>query len=443
MTEVVSAEERPVAIGGLALLVSEAATAFLALIAGAVVARELGPGGKGDVSTLSYVVAIMTTLAALGLGEAGITLVNQGKATLRTALDSTIRLLIPATLIAAAFAGLLTLAPFIAIDGSPRWALLATALSVIPITITRMLALFLDSQRRLVFAAALRTSVAVVSMVATVSFVVLFGWRVSGAIAAPGVGALPAMVVALVVLRRASRSDGGSASASYLRVAVPLGVPVMAAYVLVSLAARVDLLLVRGMIGADETGYYSIALTLSQLTTYASASLVGASYPYSASLSDTEATTYLARLSRNALAAATLSAVALAVVLPFLIPLAFGEVFRPAIGPALLLLVAAVLYTQQLAIARTWAARGRTNLLLLACALTLVIMVALDVALLPHFELMGAAMAAVISQAVGTTAVVLITLRELPELRLRDLLPTWRDYRDLFAFMRGLVRRSA
>jgi O-antigen/teichoic acid export membrane protein len=149
-------------------------------------------------------------------------------------------------------------------------------------------------------------------------------------------------------------------------------------------------------------------------------------------------------LVRAGLAAAVTAATGLAAVLPFVIPLALGKAYSAATVPALLLLVAGVLWSGQWILSRAYAARGDASLLFWSFAANLVAMVVLDVALIPVWGSVGAAVASVVAPAVGL-GVCLNRLRRDDGAHVLELVPRPADFGVLIAFalrpVRALVRR--
>src|SRR5689334_10670059 len=90
-----------VAAGSVARSIGEAAWAAFALVTGVIIARHLGPAGKGVVSSMSYMVALIAPAATFGLGEAGVTRSRTGE-DMRRVLGATIVFLAASTAVGAA-----------------------------------------------------------------------------------------------------------------------------------------------------------------------------------------------------------------------------------------------------------------------------------------------------------------------------------------------------
>ncbi|MHB8669442.1 MAG: lipopolysaccharide biosynthesis protein [Acidimicrobiales bacterium] len=426
--------------GSAARFMAEGLTALLALVTGALVARQLGAVGKGRVSTLAYLIALFGPACAFGLGEAGVTLVGRRRATLQEALSSTLALLLPI--------GVLGMAAVLGLGATQlglRWRAVSTAVLVacvaVPFTtLVNVAGLLVESQQWLLYTSAVRAAMAVVTLIATWLLVVVAHKAVTGALAGLLAGAIAASLLLLVALARMGAPPRVRWSSGYARRALRLGFPVQVSYVIVILSSRLDLLLVNAIRGSRSAGFYSVALTLGQLVAYAPIAVSIASYPRVSRLPESEVPAFVARVSRIAIAAAIASAAALALVLPVLTPLAFGRQFRAAVLPALVLLLGGLLYSEQWVLCRAWAARGRTWLLVVSYSVSVVVMVVLDLILVPTFGLSGAATASVLSSAAGVVAAGVAYRRDGgPGFRLRQLLPGTADFMAVLRLPKDLI----
>src|SRR5215218_3082575 len=109
-TEVGAASAQPiapekrttVAAGSVARSIAEAVWALFSLFTGVVVARHLGAAGKGMVSSIGYLAALVGPAVTFGLGEAGVTLTRSRGRSLRDAARATVAWIIVASVLGAA-----------------------------------------------------------------------------------------------------------------------------------------------------------------------------------------------------------------------------------------------------------------------------------------------------------------------------------------------------
>jgi O-antigen/teichoic acid export membrane protein len=227
----------------------------------------------------------------------------------------------------------------------------------------------------------------------------------------------------------------------FLKIGLRLGLSIQLAYLVMSLAARIDVLFVYSLAGRAAAGRYSVSLTVGFLGAYASSALAFVLFPRLAQLGDADASKLALRASRVGIAASLTAAAVMAVIIPFVVPIVFGAPYRSSVVPALILLVGGILWAEQLLLARAQLARGNTRLQLTSFGLALIVMIGLDFLLIPHYGINGAAIASTVAPGVGLI-VCLMAYRRLMggALKLNALLPRREDFRLLVDFIRTILR---
>jgi stage V sporulation protein B len=388
-------------VGSAAKLAGELAAAALGLVTGVITARVLGPGGKGILSTLNYLATIVASVAALGLGEAAVTAAARGTRTLEQAVRASSGvLLISSTVGIGAFVAIAA-SQYYAGWGTLTVAIAANAVTVPLIVVTTVFTLVADARSQFVLTAAARLGMAVAMTGATIAFVIVVEKDLSGASVALAAGWAVGAMLTLVAVRSAGVRVWPTIDAAYVRAVLPLGIAVQAAQVMTVLMARVDLVLVNGIDGILPAGRYSVALTIGVLVTYGPFVIATAAYSRLAAVEEAELRTFVSRLSRMTVIIGVASAVPLAASLGWLVPFAFGEDFRGAVAPAAILCAGGVVWSVQWVLCRARSARGDGGLLLRSFGASVVGTVVLDVALIPMWGIVGAAVASSLASAIG------------------------------------------
>ncbi|MCW2990395.1 MAG: polysaccharide biosynthesis protein [Solirubrobacterales bacterium] len=395
---------RSVERGSVARFAAEALWALLALLTGVLIARHLGPDGKGTVSSIGYLVALIAPAATLGLGEAGVTLLRGRGWSLRDVVGGMLPLILAASALGA---GLVVL--FIVIQFGDRLStlelsILGAALSVPWMALWYALSLLVEAEGGLVASSVIKIVTAATTTVATVVLVLQSELAVAGAVMATGIGFAAGALLTVAWLWRRHAPPQPRWNPSFRRQALPVGLPINASALLMGLSARADLLIVQVVKGATTAGLYSVALTFGQLVAYGPIAIAVASYPVAARLPDQAMADFVPQVSRMAAAASLLSAAVLLPTLPFVLPALFGSGFDGAVGTTMILVPAGVLFAVEWVTCRMWAAHGRGGLVARAFTISLGTMVAGDLLLVPEFGATGAAIAALVSSAVGAGA---------------------------------------
>lgn len=387
-------------------LVGELTFAALALLTALMVARDLGPAGKGIVSTLSYLIALVAPACVLGLAEVGVTMTKRREVSDAHALGALLGTVALTSVMGAALVVLMVIGEYRAYLGILEGATLAAVVSVPCMALFTGLSLLADGRGAVYVSTAAKVVSALVTALATFVLVWWLELAIAGAITAIGLGFGSGAALAGWWLWRHGGRQRPRWSASYVRRAVRLGLPVQGSILLFTLASRADLLVVQIISGPAEAGLYSVSLTMGQLASYAPIAVAVAAFPVAAGLDRAEAAHFVERIVRAGTAGALVAAVALGALLPVLIPALFGASFRDAVVPALILLPAGVMWGMQLMVCRLWAAQGEGGLLLRSSSALLATLLLGDFALVPSMGGTGASIAAVAASLVAVVVAV-------------------------------------
>jgi O-antigen/teichoic acid export membrane protein len=438
---VVEADARPsLSRNSAARFAAESTSLVLGAATATVTARLLGPSTKGLLSALSFVTMLLAHACLLGLNDAAIVRVSRGESTAQEALSSSLGL---ATLSSAVGALLLCAYAWLALPLDQPYVRLsvATGCLSLPVNLSGLVMIgLLNTQERMVASSIIFLSITGVAAVTTAFFIAVLHLSVLGGMLGALVGLVVGLVAATVLLERDGFRFRPRLDPRYLRPAFRFGIRVQASYMLTIAVARLDLLLVYSLAGSADAGVYSIALTFGTLSGTVAIALSYASFPRLAQLDEAEAQALTVRLVRVGLAAALAVAVAAGALVPVIVRVLLGPAYGGATVPALLLLVGGVFWSAQWLLARAYAARGDPSLQLVSFLVNLVVMVALDLALIPHWRSTGAAFASIVGPAVGVT--ICLRRHRATGASLLALLPRLEDFRQLATFVRRPLRLS-
>jgi len=371
------------------------------LLTATLTAQALGPAGKGYLATLTLLVSLLVVVFEVGIGDALIVLVGLGRAQLAEAVRATVQATLWLALVATiAFTAVavVVLGPVASAD-RPALALGASLVAV-GVCYSTLVSVLLAIQRVALVAA---VSALGAATTAAVMLVMAIGFEldVEAAILASLCGAGFAAAACVIKLRAAQIAIRPRRAPGYLPGALRLGLAFQLPNLLIVAAARLDLLLVFEIGGAEAAGRYSVALTIGALVALVPTAVAYAAFARIANMAEPEARAFTGRVLRGGVLGSLISALVLAAVVPVLVPWVFGESFRPAVGPTLILLAGGTLGSGQLLLARLTSARGEPMILIASFALSFIVMIGLDLVLIEAHGESGAAVAALISSFVG------------------------------------------
>jgi O-antigen/teichoic acid export membrane protein len=247
-----------------------------------------------------------------------------------------------------------------------------------------------------------------------------------------GIAAAAAIAVGLAVLlpmaARAPRADGAWPLRSWLG----FGLKGHPGQIGQFLNYRLDALILGAFHGPVAVGFYAVATSLAEVTSYGANAVSIAAGPRAVRA---DGRTVLVRYVRITVVATIGLAVALGVVAPAVVPWLYGEEFRASVVPLILLLpgIVALVYVKLLAVGVV--AEGRPDLVTLALGASLGATLILDFALIPPFGAAGAAAASTIAYTLGAGAIAASYVRS-AGITPTSLVPRTADVRGVLALLR-------
>jgi O-antigen/teichoic acid export membrane protein len=300
---------------------------------------------------------------------------------------------------------------------------------------------FVNAKERFLVSSILISARDVSLILATVACVVVFDGGLVGAVLAAALAELVLLIGSFGAIGRVDLRLRLAWNPSFLAGALPIGLGFSLTYVFIVMAQRLDQLIVYQLEGPAPAGLYSVALTVSQLTAYAAGAISLTSFPRIADLDDDAVAALIERVARLAAASAVLAGALVALAAPLGMRVAFGDAYGPAAAPTLLLVVGAIVYSQQIALARGAAARGRVRVLVVSFAINVLLMTGLAYVLIPTFGLQGAALASIGGSVAGYLVCLRAFGRSSPlNLPFRKLVPTPADFGEVLSKLGSLVQ---
>lgn len=409
---------------------------FISLI---ITARWLGPAGKGTLSTMLYIVSVSSLAASLGAGDAAIVLAAGNRKKLQKLISASLPLV---TIASVPAVGILVVAASIA-QWSGIMGTVAVATLLIPIRMASLtLTNFQNALERLVRSSLIAIVQASLEVVVLVLLVVVLGASLTGAIWAAVLGSSAAIILSTRGLAR----DGLSLVPHWLvpevRQILRLGTPLNTSWIVIALALRFDLVIVYTITGEAPAGIYAVALSLGQLANYTSTALADAGFPRLARLQALEGWDLVPRLARMSLTSALMSALILLPIVPLMVPWLFGQPYEDAVVPTLILVFAAVAWSELNILTKSAAALGHPLVQLSSFSGYLTVMIILDVLLIPKWGITGAAVASAVA---AITALIgfFTWYRSVPTSdSWTNFVPRRADVHELVVFIRVIGRRA-
>lgn len=424
---------------------SHLALPLSAVATGPVLARALGPDGRGELAAVLAPIYLAALLATAGLPEAATFLVASGRRAARATAAA-------AATMAGGLGALAALAVVLAapvlLRGSPEnIPLLRTLALLLPLSLAG-LALRGVVHGRSDFASmnAERWGSVLSRLVLIVALALAGALTVSSAAWATNATALLAAGYLLWRARRLWRGEPGTERPSGTErsglpwsALVRYGLRVWAGSLSVLLILRVDQVLMAPLAPTAQLGFYAVAVAVAELPAAAFNAVRDVVFATSAARADPHV---VARACRTAMALLAPGCLALVVVAPPVVVVFFGQDFAPAVPMVRVLFVAAIPSGLAAVAGAGLMALDRPGRLGVAQAVVAVVNVGVVVALVPVLGGMGAALASLVAYTLLALAAVVLFTRA-SGLGLREVLvPRVADVSGLVARLRPRAARS-
>ncbi len=381
--------------------------------ASALIARALGPTGRGLYAYPAALLGIMVAFGHIGLEFAQVYLAGQGQDLRRMWANATVVSVLAGGLCCVGLVSAVIIDPRLA-GGLPlSW--LAVAAGLVPVQLMCLYwASLLQIDGRLVAAARASLYGAVLQAAAVGALfrlheltpyrVLLLLWLINGS----------TWLLMLLACRRAGlvtvRPDP-----ALLREAVAIGVKAYGVSVIFYLVLRVDQLLVRGYAGYRQLGLYALATTAAELLWLLTYPLAAALVPHQVRASTEQGLRLGLAMARRSLWISLIGAVGAWLLAPLAIRIVYGPGFAGAI-PALRLLLPGVV---GLAAARPLGSmllkEGQAAALSMLAFGALGLDVALNVVLLPRIGIRGSSIASSLCYVALALSYVVLARRQVPQ----------------------------
>lgn len=415
--------------------------AVLSLVNVLIVARVLGPAGRGDVAFLIAIATLTATLTQLGVHDANANFAGTEPRRKRQLATNSLLL---AALLGATGGGFVAALGWVApsVFGELELRDVWIALVAIPFVMARLFLTFLV-QAGYTFAV---TNLAWLSgpLTALSANAVLAATGHLTVTSAIGAWVGGQVLGVCILIWHVARATGfGAPSLILARRTLGFGAKTHVGRSFAIGGARADQWIVGALAGSKELGLYSVAVAWAEALHYLPGVLVMVQRPDLVRASRERAAEIASKIFRVAVVLGVLASIVLILAAPVLTVYVFGEDFRGSIDDLRILALGSVGIAALALLGNALVAQRRPILASAAEAVSFVAIVALDFLLVPRWGGAGAALAATLAFTVGGVVVAIVYSRAF-RAPIRDLVPRgdelpwlWTKTRRLLAGLTG------
>jgi O-antigen/teichoic acid export membrane protein len=396
--------------------VSTVATFGLSALTNIIIARSLGPQGRGEVAILLLVPILLMRLGGFSLGKASIYLVGQKK----VPFSSTFWACLLASL---TLGGTLTLLGLI-VYKSPVGEILFRGMSSREVALALCLAPLLihadylvDLQRaanHVVMFNWMRFQWFGLYFLLVAVLAVFFDLSTLAAIVAWGIALLLSNITGFIFLLLAEKPFlcvNVTSIAASLRAMGAYGWQIHLTLLVNFLGYRFDVFLVKGLLDSAAVGYYTVATNVAEMLWFLPDSAGVVLLPKVSQMKSEQAARFTPLVARAVLLAMIGTGFVVFLFSGPFVTLLYSAEFLPAVSPLRILLIGTVVFSLYKVLFSDLIGRGKALLATIPVAVSLIVAIGLNLVLIPRWGIHGTARAATIGYLLATSIIVVIYLR--------------------------------
>ena len=403
---------------GVAVFGTQLFILIVGFVTGIILARLLGPEGKGILSSLLVYPTIMISLLSLGVRQSAVYYIGSKKYSDSDIIGVTSLLLIVSSLI-----GVLSAAILFSYISNPNFdiILILFAVFIIPadLAINYYTGILIGKKQITKFNQIMSLN-PVINFLLIIFLVYFSGLYVKGAVLATLIGKIVISGYSVYLVNRKF-----SLSVCYVpdltKKMVSMGAIYAFSLFILNLNYQVDIIILERLSNATEIGQYTIGVGLSQLLWQLPSALGIVIFSYSSNAKDaSNFSQIIARMVRMVFPIVLVAAVFLYYISDYIIPLLYGSEFIPSIGVLKILLPGIILMSLFKMLNMDLAGKGKPEIAIAVFLPAVIINIVLNIILIPDYGGRGAAIASTISYSIGSLLFVLIYAR-INQLSLSDI----------------------
>jgi len=388
-------------------------------ITGVVLARGLGPDGRGIYGLINESALVIAAFPGAALELAGIYLIGQRRYNLQTVFSNTLTW---GLVLAAIF---LLLIPVVLLSGLTVLGMSSLQTSIVllgasMITVGDGSREYLLPLNRPTAYTGLTLIPSIIRFCGVLFVVLVVGLTVDAAAAVWLLSFAVLLLFTIATMRRHVQFRPGL-NWQALKAQVSFGGRSHFGWILQALNHRLDVFMIAAMVGTGGVGHYLVGVNLAELTWWVPLALGTALFP-KASAMDSESNFEMSAVAcRRTIVLTGLAGLGLLAVAPTAIPLVYGGDFVPSVTVFLIILPSGLFYTIHKVLGSSLSAYGMPQATLYAGLVSLPLTVGLNVLMIPRWGITGAAIASDIAYAVNAAVILTLFVRA-SKLSLRKIL---------------------
>lgn len=405
---------------------------FVTLI---ILARVLGPTGKGIYSLILLIPGLLLTFGSFGIESANVYFVGSRKYKIQDVVSN--------SLILSFFLGIILILifwiilqfdlfqSFIHSNQIPSFYLWLVVL-IIPLSLVlNFFRNVIRGKGEITNYNKIKILENTILLIAVVTFLLILKKSIFGAVLSYILAVLGAGLLSIFLIGKIAKFQL-SLNKNLLKDSVSYGGKVYLANAMSFLNYRLDVLLIAMFLTPAAVGFYSIAVGIAERLFIISGVLATVLFPKVSSLSNSEADHFTPRIARHTFFIMIIASLLLLILASPLIKIFFGLVFLPAVLPLLILLPGIIAFGIGGVLAADLGGRGKPEFAVYSSLACLIVNVILNIILIPRWGIAGAALASTVAYWVDTLIIIFAFYVVSKKPLLEFLLIKKKDFKDYY-----------
>ncbi len=374
-----------------------------------ILARTLGPKGKGIYALIILIPTLMLKLGSLGIGNANVYFTGSKKYEIEDIVSNS--LLSSILLGSILFLLFFTIYPlgifqnFLKSNQLNNIYLCFAVLAVPFLLFSGFLESILLGKEEIIIFNKINILKTVFHLMVIIILLLIFKQGIFGVIIAYLLTSIFTTLLVILFIKKYTTINI-SYNGKLFKDTINYGIKAYFSNLITFLNYRLDMLLVAIFLGPIEVGYYSIAVAIVEKIWMLPGAIAIVLFPRISSIENTKANKLTPRVARHTFFIVSIISLILAVFAKSLIGILFGDVFLPSVRPLLILLPGIIVFTYPKILCADLAGRGKPIYSLYAAVISLGVNIPLNLWLIPRWGISGAAFASSVAYIIGTLAVI-------------------------------------
>jgi len=414
----------------------------LGLITSIILARVLGPTGKGIYALIMLIPAVMLKLGSLGIEAANVYFTGSKRYGIKDiASNSLLGSSLLGSILILLFFGVFHLDIFqnyLASNQINSFYLWLVVLTV-PLSLLSgfLISIFLGAEKITVYNK-INIFNSTFHLILVTVFLVILKKGVFGAVISYVLGIIGCALVAILFITKFTKINF-SFNRKLLKDSTKYGLKAYFGNLTQFLNYRLDMLLVAAFLTPVSVGFYSIAVGIAERLWMLPGAIATVLFPKISSIKDTEANSLTPRIVRHTFLIIFIFSLILALIAKPLIKILFGSVFLPSVMPLIILLPGIIALGGCKILTADLAGRGKPQFGTYAAFVSLAVNIPLNLWLIPKWGISGAAFASSVAY-ITSTLIVMVAFVKISNTSWVTILfiknEDFKDYKNLLAKLR-------